>query len=46
MGFESTVIYNTTHDLTIVVWTNAADDLAGIGAFVTIEGLRQAGIEP
>ncbi|MBZ0291189.1 MAG: beta-lactamase family protein [Anaerolineae bacterium] len=46
LGFESTVIYNVTNDITIVIWTNAAEDLAGIGSFVAITALGKAGIEP
>jgi D-alanyl-D-alanine carboxypeptidase len=46
LGFESTVIYNVTNDISIVVWTNAAEDLAALGSFVTIGALKDAGIEP
>lgn len=44
LGFESDVAYLPADDLSIVIWTNAARDLAAVGATHAEQALLQAGI--
>jgi len=44
LGFESFTEYDSADDISIVIWTNAADNLAFIGDIVIDEALIRAGI--
>jgi D-alanyl-D-alanine carboxypeptidase len=44
LGFESVVEYDVADDISIVIWTNAGNDLAVIGDIVIDQALLDAGI--
>jgi len=43
LGYETVVIYNTTHDVSVVILTNTQPNPAQVGAFIVMNALEQFG---
>jgi D-alanyl-D-alanine carboxypeptidase len=46
LGYESIAVYDAENDISIVLWTNASDDLAVFGDVVVELALQEVGALP